>query len=115
MPKQTTRDVFQAVADPTRREIIRYVAESPRNVNAIADRFAMSRQAVSLHVQFLKECDVLEIEPVGRERRCRLRNETLEELDMWLGAIRALWEVRFDQLDSVLAKLHNNNTETSEL
>jgi DNA-binding transcriptional ArsR family regulator len=105
MPQEIRRDIFQAVADPTRREIIRYVAGEPRNVSAIAERFSITRQAVSLHVQFLKQCGVIDIEPAGRERRCRLRAEKLDEIDAWLHTIRAVWEVRFDQLDKVLAGL----------
>lgn len=96
------RDIFQALADPTRREIISLVAGKPRNLNAIADQFRMSRQAISLHVKILEECGVLSIAKEGRERRCTLQPEKLAEAYTWLEPYRRMWEDRFNQLDDLL-------------
>lgn len=99
------RDVFQAIADPTRREIISLLARTPANVNDIAAHFDMSRQAVSLHVKILEECGVLDVVRAGRERRCSVRPEKFTEVHDWLEPLRKMWEVRFEQLDDVLQKL----------
>jgi DNA-binding transcriptional ArsR family regulator len=103
---ESRRDVFQAIADPTRREIIRLVAGKAQNLNAIADRFNMSRQAVSLHVKILQECGVLSVTKEGRERRCALQPEKLAEVSHWLEPFRQMWEDRFNQLDKVLNHLN---------
>jgi DNA-binding transcriptional ArsR family regulator len=102
---ESRRDVFQAIADPTRRQIIGLVAERPHNLNAIADHFRMSRQAISLHVKILQECGVLSITREGRERHCSLKLETLNEVTDWLEPFRKMWEVRFVQLDQVLTNI----------
>src|ERR1041384_4778058 len=79
-----TRDVFQAIADPTRRQIIGMLAQKSLNVNAIAKEFDMTRQAVSLHVQLLIECGLIEIRQQGRERYCEAKLEKLKEVTTWV-------------------------------
>jgi DNA-binding transcriptional ArsR family regulator len=108
---ESRRDVFQAIADPTRREIISLVARSPQNLNAIADKFAMSRQAISLHVKILQECGVLSITKEGRERLCSVQPQKLAEVSQWLEPLRQLWEDRFNQLDQLLINLNPDKNE----
>jgi DNA-binding transcriptional ArsR family regulator len=105
------RDVFQALADPTRREIISLLARKPQHLNAIADQFSLTRQAISLHVKILQECGVLSITIAGRERHCSLQVEKLAEVSQWLEPFRQLWEDRFNQLDNVLLNLNPDNDE----
>ncbi|MBR9999708.1 MAG: helix-turn-helix transcriptional regulator [Cyclobacteriaceae bacterium] len=105
------RDIFQAIADPTRREIINFVARNPQNMNTISSQFDKSRQAISLHVKILQECGVLSITREGRERYCSLQPEKLAEVSDWLEPFREMWEDRFNQLDKVLLKLKSNNHE----
>ena len=100
------RDVFQAIADPTRRNILATLLPGPQNVNAIAAEFKITRQAVSLHVKILVECGVISITQQGRERVCQLKPKELETVMDWLEPFRKLWETRFDQLDDVLSKLN---------
>lgn len=102
---EARRDIFQAIADPTRREIITLVARSPQNLNSIAEGFHMSRQAISLHVRILEECGVLSVRKEGRERLCSLNPKKLEEVAAWVAPFRKMWENRFNQLDNVLANL----------
>jgi len=99
------RDVFQAIADPTRREIIKLIARKPLNVNTLSENFNMSRQAISLHVKILEQCGVLSVEPEGRERYCHLRPKKLAEVSRWLDSFRELWDTRFNQLDDVLKNM----------
>jgi DNA-binding transcriptional ArsR family regulator len=108
---ESRRDVFQAIADPTRREIITLIAGRPMNLNSIAEQFDISRQAVSLHVKILQECGVLSITREGRERHCSLRPEKLAEVAGWLESFRQMWEDRFYQLDNVLLNLKPDNHE----
>ena len=104
---ESRRDVFQAIADPTRRQIIGLVAKKSQNLNALADQFDISRQAVSLHVKILEECGVLSITKEGRERFCSLQLEKLAEVSEWLKPYRQMWEDRFNQLDNVLLNLNS--------
>lgn len=105
------RDVFQAIADPTRREIISLLAKEPLTVNSISERFEISRQAVSLHVKILQECGVLSISKEGRERRCAVEPQKLAEVSEWLVQFKGMWEDRFSQLDNVLLNLNSNKHE----
>lgn len=100
-----TRDVFQAIADPTRRQIIGMLAEQSLNVNAIASEFDITRQAVSLHVQFLSECGLIVIKQRGRERFCEARLEKLTEVTNWVNQYRKFWDNKFDSLEDYLAKI----------
>ncbi len=106
---ESRRDVFQAIADPTRRNILVMLSDSPKNLNSIAEEFDMTRQAISLHVKILNECGVLLIERRGRERHCSLQLETLREVADWLEPFKKLWESRFQQLDTLLGGLQSND------
>ena len=96
------RDAFQAIADPTRRSILLKLTAKSQNVNALAEQFDMTRQAVSLHVKILHECGMISIQKEGRERFCYLRAHKLREVHDWLAPFRKQWEDRFGRLDQVL-------------
>nr|WP_293837113.1 metalloregulator ArsR/SmtB family transcription factor [uncultured Arsenicibacter sp.] len=102
------RDVFQAIADPTRRAIIALIALQAMTPNAIAEHFDTTRQAVSKHLQILTECDLLRPQQQGREIYYHLEVEKLKEVDQWLAQYRSIWETRFSQLDDVLSTLKQN-------
>lgn len=102
---ETRRDVFQAIADPTRRQIIDMVAKDSLNLNAIAGHFAMSRQAISLHVKILEECGLVNIRQQGRERYCEAQLDKLNEISAWVAQYKRFWEKRFDSLEKYLSKL----------
>lgn len=99
------RDVFQAIADPTRRAIIALVALQAMTPNALAEHFDMSRQAVSKHLRILTECELVKQEPQGREIYYLLEIDKMKEIDKWLEQFRKIWEDRFNQLDDVLLQL----------
>lgn len=99
------RDIFQAIADPTRRAILVLIAAQAMTPNTLAGEFDMSRQAVSKHIKILNECELLEQEKIGREIYYHLKVDKMKEIDQWLDQFRALWENRFDQLDDVLASM----------
>ena len=99
------RDVFQAIADPTRREIINLIAQKSLTPNSVADSFDVSRQAISKHIKILTECGIIAIQQQGRERYCYVQAEKLDEVADWLHNFRALWEDRFDKLDTILLKM----------
>lgn len=99
------RDVFQAIADPTRRAIIKLIALQAMTPNAIAEHFDTTRQAVSKHLKILTECELVRQEHQGREIYYQLELEKMKDVDNWLEQFRQLWETRFNQLDSVLSTL----------
>src|SRR5215471_13165435 len=99
------RDVFQAIADPTRRAIITLIALQAMTPNAIADNFHTTRQAVSKHLRILTECELVKQEQQGREIYYSLEIEKLKEIDQWVGQFRKIWETRFNQLDKVLSAI----------
>lgn len=99
------RDVFQAIADPTRRDILMSLVTKPQNVNSLAFQFNMTRQAVSLHIKYLEECEVIDINQEGRERMCALRPQKLVEIEDWLSPFRKMWSDRFDKLDDILHEM----------
>jgi DNA-binding transcriptional ArsR family regulator len=101
------RDVFQAIADPTRRQIISLVARQPLNLNAIAEKFDVSRQAVSLHVKILTECGLITIKQQGRERYCEARLKKLAEVSDWVDQYRQYWTSQFNKLDKYLTKVQS--------
>lgn len=105
------RDVFQAIADPNRRQILNLLSREPLNVNALAEKFDMSRQAVSLHVKILNECGMISIQKEGRERLCELQPQKLAEVAEWLKPFRKLWQERFNQLDTLLNNLNSKDHE----
>jgi DNA-binding transcriptional ArsR family regulator len=99
------RDVFQAIADPTRRAIITLIALQAMTPNAIAQNFNTSRQAVSKHLRILTECQLVKQKLEGREIFYSLQLEKMKEMDNWLAQFRQIWETRFNQLDEVLSTL----------
>jgi len=99
------RDVFQAIADPTRRAIIHLLADKAQNVNAISENFPVSRQAVSLHLKILSECGLVLIKKQGREMHCEARLDGLREVSGWLEQYRKFYEQKLDSLESYLNKL----------
>ena len=102
------RDIFQAIADPTRRAIIALIALQAMTPNAIAENFNTTRQAVSKHLRILTECELVKQEQQGREIYYSLEIEKMKEIDKWLNQFRKIWEDRFNQLDKVLLKMKKN-------
>lgn len=99
------RDVFQGIADPTRREILSLVARQPLNLNSIAENFNVSRPAVSQHIKVLTECNLVRISKQGRERFVEPRLDSLNEVAQWIEPFRKLWNARFEKLDTLLEEL----------
>lgn len=99
---EARRDIFQAIADPTRRAIITLIALQAMTPNAIAEHFDTSRQAVSKHLQILTECELVMQKQQGREIYYQLELAKMKEIDKWLSQFRKIWENRFTQLDKVL-------------
>lgn len=108
---ETRRDIFQAIADPTRRAIIALIALQPMTPNAIAEHFDTTRQAVSKHLRILTECELVQQEPKGREIYYQLEIDKMKEIDKWLEQFRKIWEDRFDNLDKLLATIKNRKNE----
>ena len=102
---ETRRDVFQAIADPTRRAIIALIAIHAMTPNALAEHFNTSRQAVSKHIKVLTECELVKQEQQGREVYYSLEIKKMKEIDKWLEQFRKIWEIRFNQLDTVLSTM----------
>lgn len=105
------RDVFQAIADPTRRAIIALITTQAMTPNAIAEHFDVTRQAVSKHLRILSECQLLKQEQQGREIYYQLEVEKMQQIDIWLEQFRKVWESRFNELDNVLANLKKDKNE----
>jgi len=98
------RDVFQAIADPTRREIINILSRRPLNLNAVAERFDISRPAISRHIKILTECGLVVINQQGRERLCEAHLRPLGEVAGWLEKYHVFWTARLDALENFLNK-----------
>ncbi len=105
------RDIFQAIADPTRRAIIALIALQAMTPNAIAENFNTTRQAVSKHLRILTECELVHQEQKGREIFYSLEINKMKEIDKWLEQYRKIWETRFDQLTDVLSKIKEEKNE----
>lgn len=103
------RDIFQAIADPIRRDIIRLLAAETLTVNAIAEHFDISRPAVSKHIKILEECGVVAIHKKGRERYCEIQPETLQPVSDWVEPYKQLWESKLDQFESYIMDLKNKS------
>ena len=101
------QDIFQAIADPTRRAILALIAIQSLTPNAMAEKFDMSRQAVSKHIKVLQECDLIKPEPSGREIYYHFNPRKMQEFDDWLAQFRKSWETQFNQLDEVLSTIKN--------
>lgn len=98
------RDVFQAIADPTRRDIIDLIAHQSLNLNAVADNFNISRPAISKHIKILTECGLIIIRQEGRERYCEIQLQKLNEVSTWIEQYRVFWTKKLDALDNFLNK-----------
>ena len=105
------RDIFQAIADPTRRAIIALIALQAMTPNAIAEHFDTSRQAVSKHLRILAECELIKHSRNGREIYYQLEIDKMKEIDEWLEQYREIWETRFSQLEDVLATIKKQKEE----
>lgn len=105
------RDIFQAIADPTRRAILVLIAIQAMTPNAIAEHFDSTRQAVSKHLKILQECELIKPAQQGREIYYQLEIEKMKEIDKWLEQFRKIWETRFNQLDNLLTTLQNKKNE----
>jgi len=101
------RDVFQAIADPTRRAIIGLIAMQAMTPNALAEHFDMTRQAVSKHLRILAECALVKQQQRGREIYYQLEVNKMKQVDKWLEQFRKIWENRFSQLDDLLLTMKN--------
>lgn len=99
------RDVFQAIADPTRRAIIGLLALQAMTPNTIAENFDSTRQAISKHIKILTECQIIQQKQNGREIYYHFNPQKMKEVDLWMEQFRKLWETRFEQLDNLLENL----------
>ena len=113
---EARRDVFQAIADPTRRAIIGMIARQPVSVNTIAEQFDVTRQAISLHLKILSECGLLTIKQLGRERLCEAKLDKLNEVHTWVEQYHKLWAGRLSALKNFVEQeelqSHSANTKT---
>jgi DNA-binding transcriptional ArsR family regulator len=107
---QTRRDVFQAIADPIRRDIIGLVARQPMNLNSIAENFSVSRPAVSQHIKVLTECGLVFVVRQGRERFCEARLGTLSQVADWMEPFRQMWDHQFSSLDQLLVRIQSEQS-----
>ena len=98
------RDVFQAIADPTRRSIINMLSNQSLNLNAVAENFDISRPAISKHIKILTECGLIEIKQHGRERYCEAKLQKLNEVSQWIEQYRVFWTKKLDALENFLAE-----------
>lgn len=98
------RDVFQAIADPTRRAIINMIANQPMNLNAVAEHFDISRPAISKQIKILTQCGLVTIKQQGRERYCEAKLQKLNEVSEWIEQYRVFWNKKLDALEDFLAK-----------
>lgn len=108
------RDVFQAIADPTRRSIINMLAHKSLNLNAVAEHFEVSRPAISKHVKILTECGLIVIRQQGRERYCQARLEKLNQVSDWVEQYREFWNARLDALEDYLSELQRKKKRQSK-
>ena len=109
MPTEVRRDVFQAISDPNSRQIIDLLAKKPMTLNAIADKFHISRPAVSQHIKHLAECGIVEIEQKGRERYCKIKPQSLIPAFLWLEHYQKQWTERIDSFEQYVKKLKSIN------
>lgn len=102
------RDVFQAIADPTRRAILSMVAEKPLNVNTVSENFDVSRAAIYKHMKILIECGLIDVKQQGRERYAEAKLQKLGEVNEWIAQYKQFWEKKLDSLEAYLEKLQKN-------
>lgn len=103
------RDVFQAIADPIRRDIIELVSKKMLTVSDIAEEFDISRPAISKHIKILNECNILEIHKEGRKRFCKIQPQQLVPAFLWIEQYKTLWEDRIDSFENYLTELQSKN------
>ena len=108
------RDVFQAIADPTRRAIINMVAHESLNLNSVAEKFHVSRPAISKHIKILTECGLISIKQQGRERYCEAKLQKLNEVSDWVAQYKQFWNAKFDSLEIYLEELQAKNKTPSK-
>jgi DNA-binding transcriptional ArsR family regulator len=108
------RDVFQAIADPTRREIINLLAAQSLNLNSVAEQFHVSRPAISKHIKILSECGLIVVKQQGRERYCQAQLQKLNEVSQWIEQYRAFWTSKLDALGKHLEQPKSNNRKTNK-
>jgi DNA-binding transcriptional ArsR family regulator len=109
------RDVFQAIADPTRRAIINMVANQPMNLNSVAEQFDVSRPAISKHIKILTQCGLITIIRQGRERYCQAKLQKLNEVSEWVEQYRIFWNNKLDQLENFLEQDASQITKINQL
>ncbi|MGN6211101.1 ArsR/SmtB family transcription factor [Parafilimonas sp.] len=102
------RDVFQAISDPTRRKIINLLAKKSMNLNAVADKFTISRPAISKHIKILTECGLVQIRVEGRERYCEAKLKKLKQVSDWSDKFKNFWEEKLDALEKHLSNTNKN-------
>ncbi|MCL6265577.1 ArsR/SmtB family transcription factor [Flagellimonas myxillae] len=107
------RDVFQAIADPVRRDIIQLLAKQELTVNAVAEQFDVSRPAISKHLKILEECGIITFDQQGRERYCLIQPKNLIPAFLWIDQYRNLWEEKLDSFENYLNQLQNKKNERS--
>lgn len=107
------RDVFQAIADPTRRAIISMIAKQSLNLNAVAEHFEVSRPAISKHIKILTECGLVVIKQQGRERFCEAKLQKLNEVHNWVEQYRKFWTTKLDSLEAYLGQLQAEKKDSS--
>ena len=108
------RDVFQAIADPTRREILGMIADEPLNVNSVAEHFDVSRTAIYKHIKILIECGLVDVQQKGRERFCEAKLEKLSEVSDWVEQYRKLWTQKLDALGHYLDRMQQAEVKTAK-
>ena len=108
------RDVFQAIADPVRREIIDLLAYQPLTVNTVAKHFEVSRPAISKHLKILNECGVIELTKKGRQRYCSIQADNLKPVSDWIARYRTLWEGKLDSFENYLMRIQLNKNKDEQ-
>lgn len=103
------RDVFQAIADPLRRDIISLLSEQSLSINGVAEKFEVSRPAISKHLKILEECELIVIRKQGRERFCQIKPKNLIPAFLWIDQYRNLWEEKLDSFEGYLNQLQTKN------
>ena len=106
MSEVARRDVFQAIADPTRRRILELLSNNPASINELVEEMDMSQPAISQQVKILSECQLIEIEKVGKQRFCKIRSGSLVPAFMWLEQLEKQWAQRVDLFENYINTNH---------
>lgn len=102
------RDIFQAIADPTRRSILILLASQSITAGEIAENFDGARSTISKHIQILTECGLVEASPQGREIYYSIKMEKMQEIDLWMDQLHQIWDTRFDNLNNYLKQIQTD-------